>query len=339
MTSLPFQNDLRAFARAIECVRDLALVRRNDFDSLRQLLVACGSTSRRARLETPGPALRLAGTNRTLGQNTQHTARNRKKRMLRMKYLHTMVRVSDIDESLDFYCNKLGLAEVGAPRKRGWPIYAGFSRRAGQRGRTGGADVELGSGGIVRRTQFRAPGLSGGRHLRDLSTPYGFRRHHQPATPRRTHGLRAFARWRFRGTVANAGRRWRPRIPGKTWATPALGDAVDAPDLPNRHRHCHRHRWMALYRTIWRRGSTPNRHPGGNGRTACGHGPGPTTCPGARPHRARHTAGTIPAYPRQNREQTHRPGACGINGHHRGSTHRTRFQSPNGRSTLPHLRR
>ena len=26
-----------------------------------------------------------------------------------MKYLHTMVRISDIDESLDFYCNKLGL--------------------------------------------------------------------------------------------------------------------------------------------------------------------------------------------------------------------------------------
>ncbi len=29
-----------------------------------------------------------------------------------MKYLHTMVRVSDIEESLDFYCNKLGLKEV-----------------------------------------------------------------------------------------------------------------------------------------------------------------------------------------------------------------------------------
>jgi lactoylglutathione lyase len=28
-----------------------------------------------------------------------------------MKYLHTMVRVSNIDESLDFYCNKLGLRE------------------------------------------------------------------------------------------------------------------------------------------------------------------------------------------------------------------------------------
>lgn len=29
-----------------------------------------------------------------------------------MRYLHTMVRVSDLDESLDFYCGKLGLEEV-----------------------------------------------------------------------------------------------------------------------------------------------------------------------------------------------------------------------------------
>ena len=29
-----------------------------------------------------------------------------------MKYLHTMVRVKDLDDSLDFYCNKLGLVEV-----------------------------------------------------------------------------------------------------------------------------------------------------------------------------------------------------------------------------------
>ena len=32
-----------------------------------------------------------------------------------MKYLHTMVRVSDIDASLDFYCNKLGLQETAPP--------------------------------------------------------------------------------------------------------------------------------------------------------------------------------------------------------------------------------
>ena len=29
-----------------------------------------------------------------------------------MKYLHTMVRVTDLEESLNFYCNMLGLVEV-----------------------------------------------------------------------------------------------------------------------------------------------------------------------------------------------------------------------------------
>ena len=29
-----------------------------------------------------------------------------------MKYLHTMVRVTDLEASLDFYCNQLGLIEV-----------------------------------------------------------------------------------------------------------------------------------------------------------------------------------------------------------------------------------
>ena len=29
-----------------------------------------------------------------------------------MRYLHTMVRVTDVDKSLDFYCNKLGMTEV-----------------------------------------------------------------------------------------------------------------------------------------------------------------------------------------------------------------------------------
>ena len=30
-----------------------------------------------------------------------------------MKYLHTMIRVTDIDASLDFYCTHLGLENVG----------------------------------------------------------------------------------------------------------------------------------------------------------------------------------------------------------------------------------
>ena len=29
-----------------------------------------------------------------------------------MKYLHTMIRVSDVDQSLDFFCGKLGLTET-----------------------------------------------------------------------------------------------------------------------------------------------------------------------------------------------------------------------------------
>jgi lactoylglutathione lyase len=29
-----------------------------------------------------------------------------------MEYLHTMVRVADLDQALDFYCNKLGLVET-----------------------------------------------------------------------------------------------------------------------------------------------------------------------------------------------------------------------------------
>lgn len=32
--------------------------------------------------------------------------------MQHMKYLHTMVRVTDLEASLDFYCNKLGLVEL-----------------------------------------------------------------------------------------------------------------------------------------------------------------------------------------------------------------------------------
>ena len=29
-----------------------------------------------------------------------------------MQYLHTMIRISDVDKSLDFFCNKLGLVQV-----------------------------------------------------------------------------------------------------------------------------------------------------------------------------------------------------------------------------------
>lgn len=36
-----------------------------------------------------------------------------------MRYLHTMVRVKDLDASLDFYCNKLGLVETNRMEHEG----------------------------------------------------------------------------------------------------------------------------------------------------------------------------------------------------------------------------
>ncbi len=29
-----------------------------------------------------------------------------------MRYLHTMIRITDVDKSLDFFCNKLGMSEI-----------------------------------------------------------------------------------------------------------------------------------------------------------------------------------------------------------------------------------
>ncbi len=48
-----------------------------------------------------------------------------------MKYLHTMVRVKDLNESLDFYCNKLGLIEVNrteVPAGRFTLVFLGVSK-------------------------------------------------------------------------------------------------------------------------------------------------------------------------------------------------------------------
>ena len=36
-----------------------------------------------------------------------------------MRYLHTMVRISNIEQSLDFYCNKLGMEEVRRVENQG----------------------------------------------------------------------------------------------------------------------------------------------------------------------------------------------------------------------------
>jgi len=45
-----------------------------------------------------------------------------------MKYLHTMVRVENIENSLDFYCNKLGLKEVRRVDHDKGSLYSSFFR-------------------------------------------------------------------------------------------------------------------------------------------------------------------------------------------------------------------
>ena len=47
-----------------------------------------------------------------------------------MEYLHTMVRVTDLDQSLDFYCGKFGLVEMSRIGGRERTLHFGLSRRA-----------------------------------------------------------------------------------------------------------------------------------------------------------------------------------------------------------------
>ena len=56
-----------------------------------------------------------------------------------MQYLHTMVRVKDIDSALDFYCAKLGLEEVRRYDNEGGRFTLVFLAAPGDRAR--GADM------------------------------------------------------------------------------------------------------------------------------------------------------------------------------------------------------
>lgn len=55
----------------------------------------------------PGP-----GEGYVIGRTHLNMVKGRKSAGMGMQYMHTMVRVKDLDASLDFYCNKLGLVEV-----------------------------------------------------------------------------------------------------------------------------------------------------------------------------------------------------------------------------------
>jgi lactoylglutathione lyase len=49
---------------------------------------------------------------RNLLQITRRKAKQQEVVAVSLRYLHTMVRIANIEQSLDFYCNKLGMQEV-----------------------------------------------------------------------------------------------------------------------------------------------------------------------------------------------------------------------------------
>ncbi len=57
-----------------------------------------------------------------------------------MRFLHTMVRVTDLEQSLDFYCNKLGLRELRRKDVPAGRYTLVFLAPAGQEG---AAEIEL----------------------------------------------------------------------------------------------------------------------------------------------------------------------------------------------------
>ena len=135
-----------------------------------------------------------------------------------MRYLHTMLRVRNLDAALDFYCNKLGLKEtrrrVDEKNRYTLVFLAGpdddelveDSKKTGPPGPRGRTHLQLGHRGLRRGALFRPPRLRGRRHLRHLRAADEGRRHHQPPAARRRHGLRALARQTFDRAAAE-GRR------------------------------------------------------------------------------------------------------------------------------------
>ena len=88
-----------------------------------------------------------------------------------MKYLHTMVRVTDLAASLRFYCDALGLREVRRKDNEKGRFTLVFLAAPGD----DDAQVELtynwDRGELRDRPRLRPSRLPGRRHLCDLSAP------------------------------------------------------------------------------------------------------------------------------------------------------------------------
>ena len=124
-----------------------------------------------------------------------------------MRYLHTMVRVSNLEQSLDFYCNKLGLKQVRRIDHEAGRFTLVFVAAAGPGGLRDRAHATT---GIPRQ-------YTGGRNFGHVAYEvddiyalcqrlHGCGRHDQPPAARRQDGVHPLARQHL-GRAAAEGRR------------------------------------------------------------------------------------------------------------------------------------
>ena len=138
-----------------------------------------------------------------------------------MRYLHTMVRVSDLEKSLDFYCNKLGLKEVRRIDNEGGRFSLVFLCAPEDVERAAKDQAPL----VELTWNWDEKDYQGGRNFGHLAYRvddiYALcerlmkaRRHHQPAAARRAHGVCPLARRDFDRAVAGRRRKTARRALG-----------------------------------------------------------------------------------------------------------------------------
>ena len=118
-----------------------------------------------------------------------------------LRYLHTMVRVANVDKSLDFYCNKLGMQEIRRIDSEAGRFTNIFLTAPEDKGRATAEKAPL-----LELTFNWDPEVYGeGRNFGHLAfevddiyatcdQPHEGRHHHQPPAARRAHGLHPLAR-------------------------------------------------------------------------------------------------------------------------------------------------
>ena len=148
---------------------------------------------------------------------------------MKTKYLHTMVRVKDLDASMRFY-ELLGLKEIRRIENDKGRFTLVFMAPEGQEE----APVELtynwdGDEGLPsdsRHFGHLAYEVENIYAMCDALQNGGG--HDQPAAARRAHGLRAQPRQRLDRAPAGGRRRWRRRSRGRAWRTPGTGEGRGA---------------------------------------------------------------------------------------------------------------